>query len=269
MTPAVLAFAHVLKRTAEALKAAADVEWRISDGPVSYLEAVDLMEGRADAIAKGEAQELIWFLEHAPLYTAGTSAKAADLLDPHRFPVYKTGRGGQYTYHGPGQLIAYAMLDLNRRGRDVRCYVHDLEQWLIEGLGACGVMGRRAAGHPGVWVERDQGKRLAKIAAVGVRVRRWITLHGVSINVCPDLSHFSGIVPCGITTKPVPSSPQCWAVRDASGEGLGQRGDEGEAPMLSGVTSLAELGRLPFETSDAKTARSPNLDEGQGAQWTS
>jgi lipoyl(octanoyl) transferase len=170
-------------------------EWRIRPGLLPYPEAVDFMEARAEGIAAGKADELVWLVEHPPIYTAGTSAKDADLLDP-RFPVFKTGRGGQFTYHGPGQRVGYVMLDLKRRKPDVRKYVHDLEEWLIRTLARFNVKGERREGRVGIWVIR--GNREDKIAALGVRVRRWVTFHGVSFNVDPDLDHFGGIVPCGI-----------------------------------------------------------------------
>ena len=182
-------------------------EWKISEGLEPYPEAVAAMEARAEAIAAGTAGEQIWLLEHPPIYTAGTSASDADLLDP-RFPVFRTGRGGQFTYHGPGQRVGYVMLDLKRRSRkgsgpDVRAYVHDLEQWLIETLALFNVKGERREGRVGIWVRR--GSREDKIAALGVRIRRWVTFHGVALNVEPDLSHFSGIVPCGISQHGVTS----------------------------------------------------------------
>jgi lipoyl(octanoyl) transferase len=175
------------------------VEWRISDSPVDYLEAVAAMESRAAAIAAGEAPELVWLLEHPPLYTSGTSGKAEDLLDP-RFPLFSTGRGGQLTYHGPGQRVAYLMLDLKRRGPDVRAYVAALEQWIIGTLAAFNVRGERREDRVGVWVKRpDKGAGFEdKIAAIGVRLRRWVSFHGIAINVEPDLAHFSAIVPCGV-----------------------------------------------------------------------
>lgn len=176
-------------------------EWRISAVPVAYEEAVKSMEKRAAAIADGTAPELVWLLEHPALYTAGTSAEAGDLLDPTRFPVFRTGRGGQYTYHGPGQRVAYLMLDLKRRKPDVRAYVQDLERWLIATLAEFNVTGETRTDRVGVWVRRPE-KGLAaedKIAAIGVRIRKWVTFHGVSLNVEPDLDHFSGIVPCGIS----------------------------------------------------------------------
>ena len=194
--------------------AAADIEWRIADAPVPYPAALAAMETRVMAIAAGEARELVWLVEHPPLYTAGTSARSEHLLD-RRFPVFAAGRGGQFTYHGPGQRVAYVMLDLRPRGCDIRRFVAGLEEWLIRTLAAFNVHGERREGRVGVWVRRpDKGDgREDKIAAIGVRVKRWITLHGVSLNVAPDLGHFDGIVPCGI----------------------------GDARY--GVTSLADLGR--------------------------
>lgn len=176
------------------------VEWVIEDGLVEYPDAVAEMESRVAAIGAGMARERVWLVEHPPLYTAGTSASAEDLLAPARFPVHATGRGGQYTYHGPGQRVAYAMLDLGRRGRDVRRFVATLEDWVITTLGHFNVTGERREDRVGVWVRRpDKGPQVEdKIAAIGIRVRRWVSLHGVSINVEPDLSHFDGIVPCGI-----------------------------------------------------------------------
>ncbi len=195
------------------------VEWVVSPGLTGYLEAAAEMEARAERIAAGRAAERVWLLEHPPLYTAGASAKPEDLIDP-RFPVYRTGRGGQFTYHGPGQRVAYVMLDLKRRRPDVRAYVAALEGWLIEALKAFDAKGETREDRVGVWVARPDKPRLAdgalaedKIAAIGVRVRRWATFHGIALNVAPDLTHFSGIVPCGIR------SARC------------------------GVTSLADLGR--------------------------
>ena len=170
--------------------------WKLSDDLVDYPEALSFMEQRVAEIQSGKSPEAVWLLEHPSLYTAGTSAKLPDLLDGDRFPVFPTGRGGQYTYHGPGQRIAYAMLDLNRRKRDVRCYVHALEDWLILCLKQFNVKGERREGRVGIWVVTDQGEK--KIAAIGVRVKKWVTMHGISLNVEPDLSHFSGIVPCGL-----------------------------------------------------------------------
>jgi len=178
------------------------LEWRISDQPVPYETALADMETRAAAIADGRAAEEVWLLEHPPIYTAGTSARDSDLLAPH-FPVYRTGRGGQFTYHGPGQRIGYVMLDLRRRRQDVRAYVHDLEQWLIETLAQFNVKGERREGRVGIWVRR--GSREDKIAALGVRIRRWVTFHGVALNVDPDLSHYDGIVPCGISQHGITS----------------------------------------------------------------
>jgi len=178
----------------------ATVEWRVSDAPVPYPEAVAAMEARAEAIAAGNASELVWLLEHPPLYTAGTSGKQADLLQA-RFPLFTTGRGGQLTYHGPGQRVAYVMLDLKRRRPDVRAYVAGLEQWIIRTLAAFNVRGERREDRVGVWVRRpDKGPgHEDKIAAIGVRLRRWVSLHGIAINVDPNLEHFSAIVPCGVT----------------------------------------------------------------------
>jgi lipoyl(octanoyl) transferase len=176
-----------------------EVEWRVSDAPVPYPEAVAAMEARVAAIAANEAPELVWLLEHPPLYTSGTSGKDADLLDP-RFPLFSTGRGGQLTYHGPGQRVAYVMLDLKRRQPDVRAYVAGLEQWIIQALAAFNVRGERREDRIGVWVARpDKGRgHEDKIAAIGVRLRRWVSFHGIAINVEPDLTHFSAIVPCGV-----------------------------------------------------------------------
>ncbi|AUW57989.1 lipoate-protein ligase B [Sphingobium sp. SCG-1] len=179
------------------------VEWRRSDAPVPYPEALADMEERAAAVAAGNAPERIWLLEHPPLYTAGTSADVAELLDP-RFPVYDAGRGGRYTYHGPGQRVGYLTLDLGKRGKDIRNFVHNLEGWVIDTLGDLGVEARRAEGRIGIWTDDRDGHE-AKIGAIGVRVRKWVTIHGFSVNVDPDLSHFSGIVPCGIAEFPVTS----------------------------------------------------------------
>ena len=201
------------------------VGWAISPGLVEYDAAVAAMEARAAAIAAGEAGELVWLLEHPPLYTAGVSAKASDLLDPDRFPVFRTGRGGQFTYHGPGQRVAYVMLDLRRRGRDVTRFVADLERWIIAGLARFNVKGEVRDGRVGVWVERKGPgwSREDKIAAIGVRLRKWVSFHGIAFNVEPELEHFSGITPCGI------SGPQY------------------------GVTSLVDLG-LPVTMADADAA---------------
>ena len=173
-----------------------EIEWRVSDRPIPYAEALDFMERRAAAIREGSARECIWLLEHPPLFTAGTSAADEELLNPMHFPVHEAGRGGRYTYHGPGQRVGYLMLDLEQRGKDIRCFVHALEGWLIAALARLGVNARREPGRIGLWV--GHGDDEAKIAAIGVRVRRWVTLHGFSVNVDPDLSHFTGIVPCGI-----------------------------------------------------------------------
>jgi len=184
------------------------IEWKISDQPVAYPDALAAMEARAAAIAAGAASEQVWLLAHPPIYTAGTSAQDTDLIDA-RFPVYRTGRGGQFTYHGPGQRVGYVMLDLKRRKPDVRAYVRDLEQWLIETLAEFNVKGERREGRVGIWVQRGPtsllNAREDKIAALGVRIKRWVTLHGVALNVEPDLTHFTGIVPCGIRAHGVTS----------------------------------------------------------------
>jgi lipoyl(octanoyl) transferase len=206
-----------------ALKTASSARWEISPGLVSYEDALARMERETLAIAKGEAVELVWLLEHPPLYTAGTSAKDADLLAPARFPVHKTGRGGQYTYHGPGQRVAYVMLDLRQRGHDVRAFVAGLESWIIATLDVFNVKGERREDRVGVWVRRpERGPSIEdKIAAIGIRVRHGVSFHGISLNVEPDLSHFSGIVPCGVSEH--------------------------------GVTSLVDLG-LPVSMTDADVA---------------
>jgi lipoyl(octanoyl) transferase len=186
-----------------ALQGGGTVTWEISDQPVPYPEAMAIMDRHVEAIAQGREPERVWLLEHPPLYTAGTSARPQDLVEGDRFPVFKTGRGGQYTYHGPGQRVAYVMLDLRRRGGDVRAYVAALEQWVIDTLDAFNVKGERREDRVGVWVRR--GGREDKIAAIGIRVRHWVTFHGIAINVEPDLAHFGGIVPCGIREHGVTS----------------------------------------------------------------
>jgi lipoyl(octanoyl) transferase len=198
------------------------VEWMIDNAPVAYDKALGVMEDRVGAIHKGEKSDAVWLLEHPSLYTAGTSARDEDLIEPDRFPIHHTGRGGQYTYHGPGQRIAYVMLDLKKRRPDVRWYVHALEEWIIRALASFNVVGERREGRVGIWVDRGDGRE-DKIAAIGVRIRHWITFHGIAINVEPDLTHFSGIVPCGI-------------------------GDEN-----LGVTSLVDLG-LPVVMADLDAA---------------
>lgn len=188
------------------------IEWNISDGLTGYLQAVQVMETRADAIAKGDAPEAIWLVEHPALYTAGTSANREDLIDANRFPVFSSKRGGQYTYHGPGQRVVYVMLDLNRHGKDVRAFVQKLERWVISTLACFNVQGAIRDGRIGVWVDRPE-KPLKpsglcqedKIAAIGIRLRKWVSFHGLSINVDPDLSHFEGIIPCGIREHGVTS----------------------------------------------------------------
>ncbi|HMJ94197.1 MAG TPA: lipoyl(octanoyl) transferase LipB [Allosphingosinicella sp.] len=181
----------------------ADIEWRVTPGLTRYAEALAAMEARAAAIRAGDERELIWLLEHPPLYTAGTSADPAELFNPQGFPVFEAGRGGRYTYHGPGQRVGYVMLDLEKRGRDIRRFVHALEGWLIASLAELGVAAWRAEGRIGIWTGREG--REAKIGAIGLRVRKWVTLHGFSVNASPELSHFSGIVPCGIAEFPVTS----------------------------------------------------------------
>ena len=199
-----------------------EIEWRTSDAPVPYEEALAFMEERAAAIAKGTARECIWLLEHPPLFTAGTSAQPAELFNPQGFPVFEAGRGGRYTYHGPGQRIAYVMLDLEKRGKDIRCFVHALEGWMIAALAQLGVSAHRASGRIGIWV--GEGPSEAKIGALGVRVKRWVTLHGFALNIAPDLAHFGGIIPCGISQF--------------------------------GVTSLEKLGKqMPVPTVDAALKR--------------
>jgi len=185
------------------------VEWATSTEPVTYADAVAAMEARVAAIVAGEAAELVWLLEHPPLYTAGVSAKADELVDPDRFPVFQTGRGGRHTYHGPGQRVAYVMLDLRARRRDARAFVEALEAWVIGALAGLGVAGETREGRIGVWVEGPSGE--AKIAALGVKLRRWVSFHGISLNVAPDLSHFDGIVPCGIADYGVTSLAQMGA----------------------------------------------------------
>lgn len=179
-------------------------EWEIADGLVAYEAAVARMEARVAAIRAGEASELVWLVEHPPLYTAGTSAAAEELLMPGRFPVYRSGRGGKHTYHGPGQRVGYVMLDLRARGADVRGYVHDLEEWMIRTLDRFNVKGERREGRVGIWVDRGGGVE-EKIGAIGVRIRHWVSFHGIALNVDSDLSHFGGIVPCGIAEHGVTS----------------------------------------------------------------
>jgi lipoyl(octanoyl) transferase len=186
-----------------AMDPAADIEWKVSAAPVAYAEALAFMEERARAIRDGNASECIWLLEHPPLITAGTSADPAELRDPERFPLFEAGRGGRYTYHGPGQRVGYVMLDLERRGKDIRCFVNALEGWVIDTLAELGVRAHRAPGRIGIWV--GDGASEAKIGALGVRVRRWVTLHGFAINVDPELDHFAAIVPCGIAEYGVTS----------------------------------------------------------------
>lgn len=213
--PPHLDFTPSTRHAARMTQGESDIDWTVSDGLTDYAQALATMEARAAAIADGTAREQVWLLEHPPLYTAGTSADPAEMLDP-RFPVFKAGRGGRYTYHGPGQRVGYVMLDLKKRGPDVRCFVHSLEGWVIAALGDLGVEAWRAEGRVGIWT--DYAGREAKIGAIGVRVRRWVTFHGFSINVAPDLSHFGGIVPCGLPEFPVTSLAQLGA--NASMEAL-------------------------------------------------
>ena len=180
-----------------------DIEWRVSPGLTPYADSLAEMEARVAAVAAGATRELVWLLEHPPVYTAGTSADPAELIDP-RFPVFDAGRGGRYTYHGPGQRVGYLVLDLDKRGRDVRCFVHALEQWLIATLGDVGIAARAEPGRVGIWT--GHGAAEAKIGAIGVRVKRWVTLHGFAVNLDPDLTHFGGIVPCGLPDYPVTSA---------------------------------------------------------------
>jgi lipoyl(octanoyl) transferase len=198
-----------------------DIEWRVSYAPVAYHEALAFMDQRAAAIRAGEASECVWLLEHPPLFTAGTSADPAELTNPLGLPVHAAGRGGRYTYHGPGQRVGYVMLDLDKRGRDVRCFVHALEGWIIATLAELGVAAHRAPGRIGIWVGGGPGE--AKIAALGLRVKRWVTLHGFSINVDPDLAHFSGIVPCGIAEFGVTSLAVLGKQIDANGVDMALR----------------------------------------------
>jgi lipoyl(octanoyl) transferase len=216
------------------------LDWRISDGPVPYEEALAVMDARVADIHAGRDRELVWLLEHPPLYTAGTSSKAHDLLQPSRFPVHVAGRGGQYTYHGPGQRVVYVMLDLRRRGQDVRSFVAALEEWTIRSLARFSVTAERREGRVGVWVTRPDKPPLPngrpredKIAAIGVRIRHWVSFHGLSINVEPDLSHYRGIVPCGIADH--------------------------------GVTSLVDLG-LPVSLADLDAALAETFDEVLGVR---
>ncbi|MDP2520825.1 lipoyl(octanoyl) transferase LipB [Shimia thalassica] len=208
----VFSFGHITVKNGQKTRSRTMVEWITHEGLLDYDEAVAFMEARAESIAKGDAEECIWLVEHPPLYTAGTSAKIEDLTDPDRFPVYPSKRGGQYTYHGPGQRVAYVMLNVGKRGHDVRKFVHQLEEWVIATLADFNLRGEIREGRVGVWIARDDRpltitgqKAEDKIAAIGIRLRKWVSFHGISINVEPDLSHFDGIVPCGITEYGVTS----------------------------------------------------------------
>ena len=208
------------------------IEWRVSPGLTDYAEALAEMEARAAAIREAQAPELIWLLEHPPVITGGTSAAEDELFEPGRFPVHRAGRGGRYTYHGPGQRVGYVLLDLEARGRDVRCFVASLEDWLIGALGRLGVAARKAPGRIGIWTD-DLAGREAKIGAIGVRVRRWVTLHGFAVNLDPDLSHFDAIVPCGIAEYPVTSLAALQ--RDPSTESLDAALREGFLQFLQSL----------------------------------
>jgi lipoyl(octanoyl) transferase len=224
-------------------EAANGVEWRVSPGLTPYPEALAAMDARAAAIRAGEARELVWLLEHPPLYTAGTSADPAELFNPEGFPVYSAGRGGRYTYHGPGQRVGYVLLDLDRRGRDVRRFVHALEGWVIAALAELGVAARRDPDRIGIWVDREDGP--AKVGAIGVRVRRWVTMHGFAVNLAPQLSHFSGIVPCGIADLPVTSLDEMGATNVQTRFDLALKsGLEGFLFSLEGEWGRVESPRL-------------------------
>jgi lipoyl(octanoyl) transferase len=237
----------------------APVEWRISDSPVSYDEAVTTMDARAAEIAAGRADELVWLLQHPPLYTAGSSADPADVIDAH-FPVYESGRGGQMTYHGPGQRIAYVMLDLKRRGPDVRRFVVTLEEWIIRALATFDVRGERREDRIGVWVRRpEKGEGYEdKIAAIGIRVKQWVTLHGMAFNVDPNLSHFSGIIPCGV-------NEQRYGVASLTDLGILVSMTEvdvilrREFESLFGKTRDQAVGRTENESPSARTQRSASI----------
>jgi lipoyl(octanoyl) transferase len=212
------------------------IEWRVSESLVAYGRALAEMEARAAAVRAGHADELVWLLEHPPLFTAGTSADPAELSNPMGFPVFEAGRGGRYTYHGPGQRVGYLVLDLERRGRDIRCFVHSLEGWMIAALAELGVSARREPGRIGIWT--GEGAHEAKIGAIGVRVRRWVTMHGFAINVAPDLSHFGGIVPCGIAEYGVTSLERLGL--DSSMERLDQALERAFPSFLSGLSDISQ-----------------------------
>jgi lipoyl(octanoyl) transferase len=216
-----------------------EIEWRIDRIPVDYERAVEEMEMRVAAIREVAAPELVWLLEHPPLYTGGTSARDEDLLDPRRLPVHRTGRGGRYTYHGPGQRIAYVMLDLTRRDRDVRCHVHRLEEWMIRTLARFDIRGERRDGRVGIWVARPGGGE-EKIAAIGVRVRRWVTYHGVALNVDPELDHYRGIIPCGIADHGVTSLAKLGVAATMEEVGRTLRATFGEIFEVMGACEIPE-----------------------------
>jgi lipoyl(octanoyl) transferase len=227
------------------------VEWRVADRLVAYDQAVAEMERRVAAIRDGGAPELVWLLEHPPLYTAGTSARPEDLLEPRRLPVYRSGRGGQYTYHGPGQRVAYVMLDLARRDRDVRCHVWRLEEWMIRTLACFDVLGERRDGRVGIWVAGGDGSE-DKIAAIGVRVRHWVSYHGVALNVDPELGHFRGIVPCGVSEHGVTSLARLGVTASMAEVDLALRAtfDEvfGATPACTPDLDRGRSGRIAGET---------------------
>jgi lipoyl(octanoyl) transferase len=236
------------------------IQLKISEGLTDYRVAEAEMEALAGAIAAGEGPETLWLVEHPPLYTAGISAKDDDLLVPDRFPVYRTGRGGQFTYHGPGQRVAYVMLDLRSRGRDVHAFVSGLEQWLIAALAQLGVSAGVRPGRVGVWVQRSDGRE-DKIAAIGVKVRRWVTFHGIALNVAPDLTHFSGIVPCGLRQHGVTSLADL---------GLPAAMTEADAALLDAFSAL--FGPLGASTYDSMTkpdsqASRTNAASEEGGDW--
>jgi lipoyl(octanoyl) transferase len=232
------------------LETSRTVAWAVSDAPVDYAAAVAFMEKRAAEVAAGVARELVWLVEHPPLYTAGTSAKPADLLQPDRFPVFKTGRGGQFTYHGPGQRVVYVMLDVKRRTGDVRSFVGLLEAWIIDALARVGVAGETRAERVGVWVRRPRkgANTEDKVAAIGIRVRKWVSFHGFAINVSPELEHFSGIVACGVRDYGVTS------LSDLATEGIGQAAGMAELDAALEASFRALIGPLTHTTAPVLAA---------------